>query len=491
MSAAGGSTLNIALPTIQTELNIRETDLQWITSAYNLTNGCFLLLSGRVADIYGRKLVFLCGIMWVGIWTLVGSFMHSGVGLIVSRAMAGCGAAMATPSAIGIIAANFRGQARSTAFAAFAAGAPVGGSVGLVLGGIFVEYVPYSWRAVLCIMAGICFVMAIAAFFVLPRDTLKVVDPRLDWPGAVLVTVGLVLLMFVISDGQNAPNGWKTGYIIAMLILGVLFIVGFFLWERHVVYKTTRPPLMRLQLWTRANGRLASVYFIGFVSWMGFVSLSYHATLFYQQVQQVGAIGAMLRFIPCPVSGILCNVLVAQLVSRVPTQLLVCTGVTATGIANVLMALSPADVVYWRLPFNAMWMTVMGADFLMATGSIFVAKLALPDEQSVAGALNQTLVQLGGSFGLALTTVISASYQSRALSRGLEAIPSLLEGIHAAFWLGAGFSFSAMFIGVVMLRGMGTIGKVKKDEKEEEKEDDSAEQGQGEGAREVRGDEKV
>jgi hypothetical protein len=149
----------------------------------------------------------------------------------------------------------------------------------------------------------------------------------------------------------------------------------------------------------------------------------------------------------------------------------------------------------------------------MATGSIFVAKLALPDEQSVAGgtsgftsissmalvqlciratvlttsALNQTLVQLGGSFGLALTTVISASYQSRALSRGVEAIPALLEGIHAAFWLGAGFSFSAMIIGVVMLRGMGTIGKVKKDEKE----DDSAEQGQGGGEREVRGDEKV
>jgi hypothetical protein len=146
-------------------------------------------------------------------------------------------------------------------------------------------------------------------------------------------------------------------------------------------------------------------------------------------------------------------------------------------IANVLMAVSPADVLYWRLPFNAMWMTVMGADLyasnlgnadasLMATGSIFVAKLALPDEQSVAGALNQTLVQLGGSFGLALTTVISASYQSKALDRGLDAIPALLEGLHAAFWLGAGFSFTAMLIGVVMLRGMGTIGKVKKEEAE-------------------------
>lgn len=95
LSAMGNSALNIALPTIQNELHMEETDLQWIASAYSLTNGCFLLLAGRLADVHGRKLVFLCGVSWYGLWTLVGPFFPNGAGLVVSRALTGCGAAMA------------------------------------------------------------------------------------------------------------------------------------------------------------------------------------------------------------------------------------------------------------------------------------------------------------------------------------------------------------------------------------------------------------
>lgn len=95
LSAMGNSALNIALPTIQTDLGMQETDLQWIASAYALTNGCFLLLAGRLADVHGRKLVFLCGIAWYGLWTMVGPFFPNGAGLVVSRALTGCGAAMA------------------------------------------------------------------------------------------------------------------------------------------------------------------------------------------------------------------------------------------------------------------------------------------------------------------------------------------------------------------------------------------------------------
>jgi len=94
LSAMGNSALNIALPTIQVELEMKETDLQWISSAYSLTFGCFLLLAGRLADIHGRKLVFLCGAFWYGIWTLVGPFFPNGAGLVVSRALSGCGAAL-------------------------------------------------------------------------------------------------------------------------------------------------------------------------------------------------------------------------------------------------------------------------------------------------------------------------------------------------------------------------------------------------------------
>jgi hypothetical protein len=169
---------------------------------------------------------------------------------------------------------------------------------GLVVGGLPTAYSKQTWRPCLWILASLAFAIAIVAFFVIPTDVVQTTDRRVDWVGAALVTVGLVFVQFVISDGETAPQGWKTSCernsppaspwrvmcgdwrlakltlpiqdIIALLIIGVFLVIAFFLWERHVVYNTTRPPLMRLQLWTRANGRLAAVYAIGCTSWMGF-----------------------------------------------------------------------------------------------------------------------------------------------------------------------------------------------------------------------------
>jgi MFS family permease len=140
------------------------------------------------------------------------------------------------------------------------------------------------------------------------------------------------------------------------------------------------------------------------------------------------------------------------------------------------------------MPFNAMWMAVLGADLyvpqlllhqvlinsLMATGSIFVAALALPEEQSVAGAVFQTLVQLGGSFGLAFTTLINVAISQKSLDAGKSTEVARLDGLHAAFWLGAGCSFGALILAMVMLRGMGAIGKFKKVPKLEEGEEEKS-----------------
>ena len=166
VNSGSGMGLTIALPAIQTELDMREVDLQWVTSVYALTAGGFLLLSGRLSDVRGRKLVFCTGLVWTAVWTLIGGFMKQGPALIITRALAGCGQAMryvfilaqlcllayairqghgslsSTPSAIGIIATNFSGQARSTAFAAFSAGAPIGAAFGMVIGGLLTAYSP-------------------------------------------------------------------------------------------------------------------------------------------------------------------------------------------------------------------------------------------------------------------------------------------------------------------------------------------------------------
>lgn len=246
--------------------------------------------------------------------------------------------------------------------------------------------------------------------------------------------------------------------IIALLVISILMIASFFLWEHHVEKRTTRPPLMRLALWTRAKGKLAATYFIGGISWMGFSTMFYSATLFYQQVQMTGTIGAMLRFMPTTISGLLCNILVAKIVHIVPNQILICVGIAATGLSNIFFAIAPRDAYYWRLPFNAMWLTVLGADFLMAVGSIFVSTLALPEEQSVAGALFQTLVQLGGALGLAFVSVVQTSLQHKALANGADPVDALLKGLHGAFWFAAGASFTAFAIAAVVLRDMGKPG---------------------------------
>lgn len=140
LSGAGSMSLSIALPKIQQDLNMPESQLQWISSAFSLTNGCFLLLSGRVADVYGRKACFIAGVAWHALWCLIGGFMHSAPALVVTRAMAGIGSALSIPSAIGIIASSFSGRTRASAFACFSAGGPIGGGLGLIIGGLLVAY---------------------------------------------------------------------------------------------------------------------------------------------------------------------------------------------------------------------------------------------------------------------------------------------------------------------------------------------------------------
>ncbi|KLT38369.1 MFS general substrate transporter [Cutaneotrichosporon oleaginosum] len=470
LSGAGTMSLSIALPAIMADLNVPEAQLQWISSAFALTNGCFLLLAGRLADVYGRKMVFVVGISWNALWNLVGGWMNNTAGLVVTRALAGVGSAACIPAGIGIIAATFSGRTRSSAFAAFSAGGPIGGGLGLIVGGLLTAYTSASWRAALWCFGGVAFAVAVAGYLVVVPDRHLDTDRRVDWIGAAIITIGLVLLQFSISDAESASNGWKTGYIIALLVLSVLMIAAFFVWEHYVETRTTRPPLMRLGLWTRARGKLAATYLVGGICWMGFTSMFFNATLFYQQVQMTGTIGAMLRFIPCCVSGLLCNVLVAKVIHLVPGQTLICIGIAATGLANVFFAIAPRDAIYWGLPFNAMWMVVLGADFLMAVGSVFVSTLALPEEQSVAGAVFQTLVQLGGALGLAFVGVVQTTIARKEQRTGVDHVTALLHGLRGGFWFGAGAAFTAGIIALVVLRGMGTYGGKTKEGSETETE---------------------
>ncbi|KAJ7587489.1 putative efflux transporter [Mycena floridula] len=466
----------IALPTIERDLHIPEVELKWVVSGYPLTSGCLMLILGRLADLYGRKRAFILGSVWLLAFTLGCAFANDDITLDVLRALQGIGAAATIPASLGILAHAFPpSRARSIAFATFAAGAPVGGACGMILGGAVTEFTKETWRSTFYVIAGLVVVSLVSGIFTIDADMPSTeLDQRVDWLGGFLVTAGLVLIVFVLGQGESAPQRWATPYIIALLILGVLFIVAFLQWQHfldevHDPSKSrwTPPPLMSLTLWTRCRGRVAVMFCIAFLNWCSFLGWNYWVQLYYQNYAGYSPLEAVVRLLPMFLTGILCNVLVALVVGRISVIWLIGFGTAITSTASLLFALINPDAPYWAFGFPAAIVGVVGADFVFSAGTIFVAKESLPQEQSVAGGLFQTMTQLGTSVGVTISTVVFNRILERECDRfGVMPDPSgrnaprsaQLSSYKAAQWTAFGFGVLATLLAVIFFRGVGIVG---------------------------------
>ncbi|CAE6451293.1 unnamed protein product [Rhizoctonia solani] len=391
-----GASISIALPDIGKDLGISQADLQWLVSAYSLTSGCFLLLFGRLADLFGRKRAFLIGNFWFLAWSIGCGFAPNAISLDVMRALQGMGAAATIPSAVGILAHEFPPSvARSVAFATFSAGAPLGGAIGFVIGGIMTQYTGVKWKGVFYVSAGIAALTMIAAALGIHKDKpSEEQDRRIDWVGAALSTIALVLLTFSLAQSSSAKDGWRTPYIPVVLVISILLLGCFVYWEHYLETRTNRPPLMRLGLWTRAKGKFAAIQLVVFFNWSCFTTWQFFVTLYYQEYQGLSPIDTTIRLLPMSVSGLLCNLVIALFIGRISGTVLIGVGCFFTGLAALLFAVIVPSETYWAFGFPAAAVVVFGADFMFATGSIFVAKIALPHEQSLAGGIFNTLNQV-------------------------------------------------------------------------------------------------
>ncbi|KAF9263696.1 putative efflux transporter [Marasmius fiardii PR-910] len=473
VNSANNTNASISLPTIQRELQVEEIQLVWIVSAYPFSSGCFLLLFGRLADLYGRKKAFILGNLWLIALTLGCAFSKDAVALSVLRGFQGVGAAAIIPASLGILAHHFPpSRARSIAFATFAAGAPVGGAFGTSLGGPLVQLTDAyirrkTWRSTFYVNAGLAFLSCVIGLFFIERDQpLQELERRVDWIGAFLVTTGLVLIVFVLGQGEVAPRQWATPYIIVLIITGVIFLILFALWQRHLElvadqelsqnlrWLPTPPPLMRLSLWTRANGRVGVVMCVAFLNRCCFLAWVYWATIYYQSYEGFSPILTMLRMLPMIVTGIVCNIVVALVVGRVPVVFLMASGTALTGTAALLFAVISPKAVYWAFGFPAAVLSVVGTDFVFASGTLFIAKFSLPHEQSVAGGVFQCMTQIGSSLGVTVSTVVF-----NRVARQQPDNP--LKSYQAAQWTNLGFGILATLLSVISLRGVGIVGHKK------------------------------
>ncbi|PVG03850.1 MFS general substrate transporter [Serendipita vermifera] len=457
------------------DLRIPSDKIPWIVSAFALSSGCLLLLFGRLADLYGRKLVWTVGGLWIMLLSLGCAFSRTGVQLIVLRAMQGIGPAAMIPAAIGILSHSFPpSRARSNAFATFSAGAPLGSAMGNVFGGVMAEYA--SWRGVFYFIAGLAALIVVLGWFTIDDDSHHTPeDKRVDWVGASFVTAGLVFIMFALSDAPT--TGWSSPLIISLLIIGVVLIGAFLGWEYYLIHRTSFPPLMPLEIWTRAHGQFAAMQAVAFMEWACFNTLITWAMLYYQNYVGLGPVKTMIRFLPMPATGIICNLLVALVVGRINGAYLLGLGVGATSVAALLFAIIQPSAPYWAYGFPAAIICVFGADFAFACGTLFIAKVALPSEQSVAGALFQTLTALGTSFGLAVTTIGQvAGMDAEARRMGIHVdtnataleIPKnvLLQGYRIAQWTSFACGVVGLLIVIIFLHGIGIVGS--KDGKQKE-----------------------
>ncbi|KAG6908440.1 hypothetical protein DXG01_004523 [Tephrocybe rancida] len=491
VNSANNTSVSISLSTVARDFNIEENQLEWLVSAYPLSSGCLLLVCGRLADLYGRKKTFVIGSTLLTAFTLGCGFAQNSITLDILRGFQGIGAAATIPASLGILAHAFPpSRARSVAFSTFAAGAPIGAALGMAIGGVLTEITAPTWRSPYYLEAGLtvlCLIGGVISFD--PDLPSQEVDRRVDWLGALLVTAGLVLIVFVLGQGEIAPQGWKTPYIIACLIVGVLLVAVFLCWQlyleriqeqREALSKSNRdsldttqlsahvlstrswlspPPLMKVSLWARAKGRFAAMMCIAFLTWCSFLSWNFWAQLYYQNYRGYSPILTVIRFLPMFVSGILCNVVVATIISYVPILYLIAFGTLGTSLAALLFAVINPESSYWAFGFPAAVISVFGADFVFASGTLFIAKVAEPHEQSLAGALFQTMTQLGTSLGVTVTTVI---FNRITLKTGSDAASPPLPSYRAAQWGAFAFGVLSMLLAIVFFRGVGIVGHQKK-----------------------------
>ncbi|KAH8669746.1 major facilitator superfamily-domain-containing protein [Tricladium varicosporioides] len=455
----------ILLPGISRDLNIPPTRQQWVVSAYALTAGSFLLLFGKLGDVYGKKLLFLAGCFWVTATALGTAFSPAEVCIYVMRALHGMASAATIPSAIGIIGHTIPpGRVKNYCFAFYSGGAPTGQIAGNLLGGIISQYT--SWKVVLFVIAGASFIAGVSAIFVIPKDhkrhSLDATVPRVsgvDWIGAFLFTSGALLLLIALSEGVS--EGWGTPFVIVILVISVLFIGSFIFWQNYLETKSQREPLMRVSIFRTPRFSFAMVIVCLFSG--GFTNFLVYSTYFYQDYQGLNPLQTTLRFLPLGIFGMIATFCSGYFLSRVRGNYILIFGLVSASIANLLFAVPiPEHTSYFAYGFPAMSLAAFGADTIYPCLGLFTTQALPRKDQSVAGAMFQTVASMGRAMFLPMTSAIQYSVQDRLKRNGTGEQAALLQGLRSVEYFCFALMMTSLLMTIFGLRNIGRIGLLKK-----------------------------
>jgi EmrB/QacA subfamily drug resistance transporter len=433
--------VNVALPSIQTDLGFSQENLQWVISAYALFFGGFLLLGGRTADIVGRRRLFVVGLIVFSAASLLSGLAWSDQALIVARAAQGLGAAMITPAALAILMTTFQeGRERNTALGVWGAVGAFGAVAGVLLGGILTDLLSWEWIFFINVPVGLAAVALTPMLLAESRDTGV---RSFDAPGAVLVTSGMVTLVYTITQANQ--YGWGSLETIGLFSLAGVLLAGFAAWEARV-----KEPLMPFSIFRIRTVAAANIsgLILGTVSFSMFLML----TLYMQQVLGYSPLKTGLAYLAVAGTAIIWSTVAAQLVTRIGVKPVIVAGMAflTAGLVYFTQVSVGGSYVGDLLP--GFLLIAVGLGFSFVPISIAALAGVQASEAGLASGLFNTSQQIGGALGIAALSAIATSTTENGVASGTAVPVALTNGFENAFIWGGIIAAVGILVGLVLVR---------------------------------------
>ncbi|KAG0041473.1 hypothetical protein BGZ83_001760 [Gryganskiella cystojenkinii] len=431
------ASVTIVLPKVMEDVGFQVDQLQWVSSAYSLAYGAFLLLGGRLGDLFGHRNIYIFGVTWFSIWAIVNGFSHSPVMLSVSRALQGMGAGFTVPSALAILTTTYPvGPERTLALSIFGGTAAIGSVVGVLLGGILGTYV--GWRWLFYITGIIGFILVLAGFLVIPADKAqgKVEDRRIDFVGITFFTAGIVTIIYYLSEGP--ASGWAVAKTLTPFIIGLVLLALFFVIENKIDY-----PIMPLHIWK--SRRLVASCATAMVMMAAMNAHFYYTSMAFQNVLGYSAIKTSLSFLVHGIGAIIGVGILSVVVNKVATKIIIIVGWLFLIASGVLWAQLKENSSYWAVPFPALILNLIAMVCIWLCCQINSVADAADEDQGVVGAVYNVCLQIGAPIGIAISNIV-ANNKNGPLAHGAQ----LLPGYRNAFYSYTIMAAIGLFVTIIV-----------------------------------------
>ncbi len=434
--------VNVALPSIQQGLDFSQGNLQWVLSAYTLVFGGFLLLGGRTADLYGRRRVFMVGMLIFTVASLLCGLAQSEGWLISARAVQGLGAAIIAPAALSIVMTTFEeGAERNKALGVWGAIGGAGAAVGVLAGGILTSWLGWEWIFFINVPVGVA-VLALSRSL-LTESTADLEHRKLDAAGAVTITSALSILVYAVVTAHQ--HGWASATTIGLLVVSALLHVAFLAIERRSTAPLLPLSIFRLRTLTGAN-------ITGFLLGASIFAMFFFLSLYMQQILGWSALKTGVSYLAIALTTIPAAGIAQALVTRIGVRTVLAVGMLCNTVALLWFTQVSVGGSYVTNLLPGFLIGAVGLGFSFVPISIAALAGVQAREAGLASGLINTSQQIGGAVGIAILSTIATTRTSDLITSGTAAPLALTSGFRAAFAVAAGLALVGVIVTLVVIR---------------------------------------